>query len=112
MIEGFSEELPETEMGDAIMAAHQLNQEVIALQKELVEALGFPPIELPASQSDPLRQTIYARYGEQFRQIKQIVMKAERNGATKALLETIVKELVPAESPSPAAPASPAPGAE
>ena len=112
MIEGFGEELPEDEMGDAIMAAHQLNQEVIALQKELVDALGFPPIEFPAAQSDPLRQTIYARYGEQFRQIKQIVMKAERNGATKSLLETIIKELVPVEGASPAATATPAPGAE
>jgi polyribonucleotide nucleotidyltransferase len=111
MIEGFGEELPEDEMGDAIMAAHQLNQEVIALQKELVEALGFPPIEPAASHADPLRQTIYARYGEQFRQIKQIVMKAERNGATKALLETIIKELVPAEGTS-AAPPTVAPGAE
>ncbi len=104
MIEGFGEELPEDEMGDAIMTAHQLNQEVIALQKELVEALGFPPIEHPAAQSDPLRQTIYARYGEQFRQIKQIVMKAERNAATKSLLETIIKELVPVEGATSAAP--------
>jgi polyribonucleotide nucleotidyltransferase len=111
MIEGFGEELPEDEMGDAIMAAHQLNQEVIALQKELVEALGFPPVEPVASHADPLRQTIYARYGEQFRQIKQIVMKAERNGATKALLETIIKELVPVEGASTAPPTA-APGAE
>ena len=40
MIEGFGEELPENEMGDAIMEAHRLNQEIIALQKELVEAAG------------------------------------------------------------------------
>ena len=43
MIEGFGEELPEPEMGDAIMEAHRLNQELIALQKELIEAVGLPP---------------------------------------------------------------------
>src|SRR5215470_4028463 len=57
MIEGFGEELPESEMGDAIMAAHRLNQEVIALQKELAQAAGLPPLELPETPPDPLRQT-------------------------------------------------------
>ena len=33
MIEGFGEEIPEPEMGDAIMEAHRFNQELIALQK-------------------------------------------------------------------------------
>ena len=53
MIEGFGEELAEPEMGDAIMEAHRLNQELIALQKELVEAVGLPPIEHPAITVDP-----------------------------------------------------------
>src|SRR4051794_3480539 len=34
MIEGFAQEFPEPEMLDAIMHAHRLNQEVIALQHE------------------------------------------------------------------------------
>ena len=33
MIEGFGEELSDAEMGDAIMEAHRLNQELIELQK-------------------------------------------------------------------------------
>ena len=45
---------------------------------------------------DPLNQTIYERYGDQFRQAKQVVMKAERNAAVRSLLETITKELIPA----------------
>ena len=103
MIEGFGEELPENEMGDVIMEAHRLNQELIALQKELVEAVGLPPIEHPAITVDPLRQTIHDRYGEPFRQVKQIVMKAERNSATKSLLDTVIKELLPADSSAGAA---------
>ncbi len=83
MIEGFGEELPEDEMADAIMEAHRLNQEIIALQKELLEAVGLPTVEHRAATTDPLRETIYARYGDQLRQHKQIVMKAERNSATR-----------------------------
>ena len=52
MIEGFGEELPENEMGDAIMEAHRLNQEVIALQKEL--AAGRGPAAAGAAR-DPAR---------------------------------------------------------
>ncbi len=96
MIEGFGEELPEPEMAEAIFTAHRLNQEVIGLQKELVEALGLPPCEKPEATVDPLNETIYQQYGEALRQAKQIIMKAERNAAVRSLLETITKDLVPA----------------
>jgi len=96
MIEGFGEELPEPEMGDAIMEAHRLNQEIIALQTELIDAVGLPILDQPEVKIDPLRATIYNRYGAALREAKQSVMKAERNNATKALLDTITKELVPA----------------
>src|SRR5262249_13760638 len=78
MIEGFGEELPNDEMGDAIMEAHRINQEIIAMQRELVEAVGLPPHERPETPADPLRQAIYARYGERLRESKQIVKKADR----------------------------------
>ena len=108
MIEGFGEELTDGEMGDAIMEAHRLNQELIELQKELIAAVGLPPHEHPAVTIDPLRQTIYDRYGDQFREVKQIVMKAERNAAGKALLNTILAELIPTDPTAAAArPATP-----
>ena len=97
MIEGFGEELPEPEMAEAIMVAHRLNQELISLQNELIAAVGLPPHTHPPVTIDPLRQTIYERYGEQLRETKQIVMKAERNAAAKTLLNTITKELVPTD---------------
>ena len=115
MIEGFGEELPESEMAEAILTAHRLNQELIALQLELVEALGLPPFETPVVIVDPLHQTIYERYGDQFRQAKQIVMKGERNAAVRSLLETITKELVPRAHAGPRdrpAPTSPSPPPE
>ena len=47
MIEGFGQEIPEPEMYDAIMEAHRLNQEVIALQNDLLAALGSPRTRPP-----------------------------------------------------------------
>src|SRR5262249_51990565 len=96
MIEGFGSELPEHEMAEAIMEAHRLNQELIALQKQLLSEAGLPPLEPPIVHDEPLRQTIYERYGDRLRDVKQIVMKAERNSATRTLQEAVVKELVPA----------------
>jgi polyribonucleotide nucleotidyltransferase len=90
-------------MTDAILAAHQLNQEVIALQKELLEVVGVRPVSPAQTGPDPLRQRIYDQYGESLRQVKQIVMKAERNNATRELLERILKELVQVESSLPKA---------
>src|SRR5262249_51945436 len=80
--------------------AHRLNQELIALQKELVEAVGLAPVELPEVPVDALRQTIYHRYGTALKEAKQIMMKAERNEATRVMQETVVKELVPTEKGS------------
>ena len=53
MIEGFGEELPEPEMADAIMEAHRLNQELIALQRELLEGAGVAPYEHAAAAPRP-----------------------------------------------------------
>ena len=97
MIEGFGEELPEPEMADAIMAAHRLNQEIIALQYDLLEAVGMPLPDVVETPPDPLRQILYDRYGDRLRSTKQIVLKQERNAATKELLDTIIKELCPAD---------------
>lgn len=110
MIEGFGDELPEPEMADAIMTAHRLNQEIIALQHELIEAVGLPPLAMPESPADPLRQLIYDRYGERLRSVKQIVLKHDRNNATRELLDVVVKELCPenAEASSDGEPITPA----
>ncbi len=97
MIEGFGQELPEPEMYDAIMEAHRLNQEVIALQHELLAKLGLPPyqkIEIPA---DPLRELIYERYGRELRDRKGTVGKLERKAAVKELGDRILGDLVPAD---------------
>ncbi len=68
MIEGFGQEIPEPEMLEAIMEAHRLNQDVIALQMELREGRACPRSN--RSRRNPTRsfrpctnvtRTIYAR---------------------------------------------------
>ena len=97
MIEGFAEELPEPEMADAIMRAHHLNQEVIQLQFDLLEAVGLSIPEHVETPADPLRQVLHDRYADRLREIKQIVLKQERNSATKDLLDQVIKDLIPAD---------------
>ncbi len=99
MIEGFSDEIPEPEMADAIMAAHRLNQEVIALQFELLQAAGIERYVPPPAEPDPLRQTLYDRYAQELRGTKQIHLKADRNQATKELLKKAQAEARPRGQP-------------
>ncbi len=95
MIEGFGQEIPEPEMLDAIMTAHRLNQEVIALQHDLLAAAGLPPYERPQTAADPLLSVLYERFAEELRQTKQIHLKADRNNATKELVKKAIAELAP-----------------
>src|SRR5262249_40038227 len=83
MIEGFGQELPESEMVEAILEAHRLNQELIALQHELYEATGLPPLEKPEPHRNELSEALYERFRGEFREKKQIHGKADRNQAVK-----------------------------
>src|SRR5207302_2551374 len=100
MIEGFGEEVPEPEMLEAIMTAHRYNQDVIALQHELLAAMGLPPYEPPVIGEDPLRQMLYERYGQALREAKQIHGKAERNNAVRELKDRVLAELSPEGQPA------------
>jgi polyribonucleotide nucleotidyltransferase len=97
MIEGFGQELPEPEMFEAIMEAHRLNQELIALQHELREAAGIPPLEIAPPAPNPLRDTLYERFAGELREKKQIHLKGERNAAVKELGSRIMAEFGPRE---------------
>lgn len=95
MIEGFGAEIPEDEMAEAIMAAHHLNQELIALQIELREAKGMPPMEEPEVKIDPLLAIFAEKYGEAMFEAKKIPGKQDRASATKEIQAKLVAELCP-----------------
>ena len=71
MIEGFGSEIPDPEMGDAIMEAHRMNQEIIALQHELRLACGLPPYQAPEERPDTLSEELHNRYAGDLREAKQ-----------------------------------------
>ena len=95
MIEGFGQELVEAEMFEAIMTAHRYNQEVIALQNDFLVAIGYPPHEPPAPAPDALLQRLYQGYADELKSTKQILLKADRNAATKELVKKVVAEVCP-----------------
>jgi polyribonucleotide nucleotidyltransferase len=99
MIEGFGQEIPEPEMLEAIMTAHRLNQEVIALQHELLAAAGLPPYEPPKVEPDPLVPVLYERYAKDLKDAKGIHGKADRNNAVKELQKRAVAEMAPEDPP-------------
>jgi polyribonucleotide nucleotidyltransferase len=102
MIEGFSHELAETEMHDAIMTAHRYNQEVIALQHELLAAAGLPAWEKVVFTPDPLRQWIYDGFGRDLKAAKSTPgTKADRKAATKSVLERVLAQYCPTEGGNP-----------
>ena len=68
MIEGFAREIPEPEMGDAIVEAHRQCQVVIEAIERLRTEAGLPPKVLPpAVPANPLADEIYKKYGAEFR---------------------------------------------
>ncbi|AMV37085.1 Polyribonucleotide nucleotidyltransferase [Planctomyces sp. SH-PL62] len=94
MIEGFADELPEPEMADAIIEGHRINQELIALQYELLAAVGHERTEFRPAPPDALKGHILEHYGARIRDAKQIVLKQERNATVKAIVESIIGDLI------------------
>jgi polyribonucleotide nucleotidyltransferase len=95
MIEGFGQQLPEAQMGDAIMFAHRAIQQICEMQLELVQQTGrerVAPPEIPHNPFDGvLRERAYGR----LKDAKVSEVKADRRGATKALKEELFAEFFP-----------------
>jgi len=101
MIEGFGQELPEPEMYEAIMTAHRYNQEMIALQHDLIAAMGLPAWEKVVFEPDPIRQSLYEGFGRDLKQAKQTHGKADRKAAAKAVLDRAMSQYCPSEGGDP-----------
>ncbi len=96
MIEGFAREIPEQEMGDAILFAHDQCRELIDIIEKLrteagLEAKVLPPPPPP----NPLVDEIYEKYGADFRKRYLTKGKKERNAALDEFKEEIKKVYLP-----------------
>ena len=95
MIEGFAREMPEDEMADAIVFAHQVIREVCALQRERAEKVGVQKIAFEAPPSDGLFDRLKEKYYDEFRAAKQTEGKQARAEAVDTLKARVVAEMIP-----------------
>lgn len=97
MIEGFGNEIPEQEMGDAIMFAHSQIKTIIAMQHELREKIGLAPVEMPEPADTSLYEKIKEKYYDELKSAKQTEGKLARAEAVDAILEKVKEEFVSSE---------------
>ncbi|WP_417734981.1 polyribonucleotide nucleotidyltransferase [Rosistilla oblonga] len=95
MIEGFAQEMPEDEMVDAILFAHGVIREIIALQQELYDLVKPEKIEYTPPEDDSLFDRLKSAYYQEFKSLKQTAGKQDRAEACKALKERAKAEIIP-----------------
>jgi polyribonucleotide nucleotidyltransferase len=96
MIEGFAREMSEENMLQAILFAHRHIVTVVEMVEELRRAAGLPAKELPPdAPASPVKDLIFQRYYEEFKQRKQTEGKHARADAIKELKAKVVTDLLP-----------------
>jgi polyribonucleotide nucleotidyltransferase len=96
MIEGFAREMPEEQMLQAILFAHERIVEIVDLIEELREKAGLGKKELPpAAEPNALLAEILKKYGAEFRERKQTKGKADRAAAISELKERVLAAYAP-----------------
>jgi polyribonucleotide nucleotidyltransferase len=95
MIEGFSREMSEDRMVEAILEAHRVIKEICDLQTELAEKAGIVKPEYIPPESDGLLDRLKGSYYDKFKAAKQTEGKQARAEAVSALKEQALAELIP-----------------
>ncbi len=95
MIEGFAQELPESEMVDAILFAHGVIREIIGLMKQLADRCGVQKAPFTPPADDGVYARIKSAYYDQFRQASQTEGKHARADAVNALKARALAEIIP-----------------
>jgi polyribonucleotide nucleotidyltransferase len=95
MIEGFSREMPEDLMAEAIMTAHGFVKELCELQEELAKKVGKEKVPFEAPASDGLFDVLMNQYGDRYREANLIDGKHDRHDAVVAIKEEAVAALIP-----------------
>jgi len=95
MIEGFAREMPEDQMAEAIMKAHETIKVLCEMQEELVEKLGAAKAEYEIPEPDNLYDVLKEKYYDEFRAAKQTEGKQARADACSQLRERVIAEMIP-----------------
>ena len=97
MIEGFAEQLPEKEMGDAIMFAHDFIKQLCKLQEDLASQLGIAPPEIPEPAANPFEAKMAGAL-QKIKAAKATRLKQERDDALSAVKAELLKQYFPDEA--------------
>jgi len=97
MIEGFSREMPEDTMIEAILAAHEVIKDLCDLQQELVDKVGVEKMDFKTPESDGLLEVVIERYEDAFKTANRTEGKHARYDAVIALREQAKEALIPDE---------------
>ena len=95
MIEGFAREMPEDEMADAIMFAHEVIREICSLQRELYDKVQPEKKEYNPPEDDGLLGRIKEKYYDKYKAAKQTSGKQARGEACSQLKEQALAEFIP-----------------
>ena len=96
MVEAGANELPEATVLDAIQYAHEVIQEIVALQDDLVSQSGKPKMELdPLPDHSDLYGQLESKYGSRFPEALSTEGKHSRKEAVKAVIEAALDEVSP-----------------
>ena len=97
MIEGFAQQLPEKEMGDAIMFAHDFIKQLCKLQEDLASELGIGAPEIPEPDANPFADKIADAFGK-IKDAKATRLKQERGEAVSAVKAELLEKFFPEEA--------------
>jgi polyribonucleotide nucleotidyltransferase len=95
MIEGFSRELSEERMADALMEAHRYVRQLCDLQQELIDKAGAKKIAFVPAPNNGIYDRLRERYYEQLKSAKQTEGKQDRADAVKQVKTAAVAEIIP-----------------
>lgn len=97
MIEGFAREMPEDDMVDAIIFAHNTIKEICELQNELAEKANVQKMEFTSPADDPFIAELKGKVLADLKTANQVVGKQDRADAVRDLKNRVKAEYFPAD---------------
>jgi len=95
MIEGFGQQIPEKEMGDAIMFAHKHIQTLCALQLDLAKQAGVAPAVFPVPAVNPFDALLKSEAYSKLQDAKTTKLKQERSEKVRELKKALIEKYFP-----------------
>lgn len=95
MIEGFSQEMPENEMAEAILFAHGIAREIIGLINELVSRVNPSKVAFQPPADNGVLERLKAGYWDRYRQAKTTDGKLARAEAVEVVKRAAQSDLIP-----------------